>query len=67
MTKQTRERTILALFNAAEFIRQHTEVGLFPEDVGEVNERGLREYDKACKRAAKLIESVVNRQQRKIK
>jgi hypothetical protein len=62
MTKETKERTRLALLNAAEMIRSHVEWGgIYPEDVDEENEDGLIEYAKACERAEKLILTLANR------
>lgn len=62
MKNKTRERTALALENAAEFIRGHVEAGLSPEDVDEVNEKGLEEYRKACIRASKKILTLMKRE-----
>lgn len=62
MKKETRDRTRLALLNAAEMIRGHVEWGgIFAEDIGEVDEDGVQEYAKACERASKLIETLANR------
>ena len=62
MTEDTKRRTANALHNAAEFIRSHVEQGgIDPEDVDETTENGLLEYNKACHRAARLIESVARR------
>lgn len=55
MTIKNKERLHLALLNAAELIKSHSEVGLEPDDVSESDEDGLEEYGKACNRAAKLI------------
>ncbi|MDV3768124.1 hypothetical protein CMU26_01020 [Elizabethkingia anophelis] len=62
MKVETIERTALALSNASEFIRQHGEVGLSPEDVNEEDEKGLMEYIKACERAAKMIDKLAEKQ-----
>ena len=61
MTNETKNRMNLALLNAAEFIRGHVEVGLDPEDVSEVDEKGLQEYAKASERAFKMITTLANR------
>ena len=55
MTQENKERLKSALENAAEMIRGHAENGLFPQDVGEISEKGLNEYVKACNRAYKQI------------
>lgn len=61
MKLETKRRTYNALTTAAEMIRQHVELGLMPEDVGEKNENGLKEYAKACERAQRLIENLAKR------
>lgn len=62
MTEKTKERTQLALLNAAEMIRGHVEWGgIFPEDVNEEDEDGIQEYAKACERAAKMIETIAKK------
>jgi beta-glucosidase/6-phospho-beta-glucosidase/beta-galactosidase len=62
MTKETKERTRLALLNAAEMIRSHVEWGgIFPKDIGEEDEEGVRKYAKACERVSKMIEKLANR------
>ena len=61
MTPKNKERLALALDNAAEMIKGHVEGGLFPEDVGEENHKGLQEYTKACNRAFKMITTLANR------
>lgn len=61
MNEINKERTRLALLNASEMIRGHVECGMFPEDVCEKDEKGLKEYEKACTRAAKMIEKLSNR------
>lgn len=58
MTKENKRRLILALRNASEMIRGHVQVGLHPKDVNEITEDGLIEYNKACERASKLIETL---------
>lgn len=65
MTNKNKERLALALHNAAEFIGQHGEVGLSPEDVDEEDEEGLQEYIKACNRAHKLITTLAKRYENK--
>jgi len=61
MTQKNKERLALALDNAAEMIRGHVEVGLFPEDVNEEDEKGLAEYGKATERAFKMISTLANK------
>jgi hypothetical protein len=61
MKKENRKRLKCALDNAAEMIRGHSEVGLSPEDVSEVDEAGLREYVKATQRAFKMITTLANK------
>lgn len=61
MKTENKQRVILALRNASEMIRQHVEIGLSPDDVNEEDEAGLREYEKACERASKLIESLAKK------
>jgi len=61
MTEQNKERLVLALENAAEMIRGHVETGLFPNDVAEEDEEGLREYDKAAERACKMITTLAKK------
>lgn len=61
MTDKTKERMMLALWNASEMIRGHVEVGLEPEDVNEEDENGLSEYHKATLRAAKMISKLAER------
>lgn len=61
MKAETKRRINLALLNAAEFIRQHGEIGLSPEDVGEVDEKGLELYSKACDKAFVIIEKIAER------
>ncbi len=56
MKAETKRRMRLALLNASEMIRGHAEVGIFPEDVSEDDEKGLYEYVKACERVSKMIE-----------
>ena len=58
MNEVNKERTRLALLNASEMIRSHIECGIFPEDVCEKDEKGLKEYGKACIRASKMIEKL---------
>lgn len=62
MKKETKERTRLALLNAAEMIRSHVEWGgIFAEDINEEDEDGIQQYAKACERASKMIEKLANR------
>lgn len=58
MKVENRKRLNMALLNAAEMIRGHVEVGLFPEDVSESNQEGLEEYRKATIKASKMIETL---------
>jgi hypothetical protein len=61
MTQKTKERMICALENAATMIEGHVEVGLNPEDINEVDKIGMYEYEKACRKAAKLIMRIANK------
>ncbi len=61
MTPKNKQRLALALDNAAEMIRGHVEVGLFPEDVSEEDENGLKEYAVACERAYERILTLSNK------
>ena len=61
MTKANKHRLHLALTTASELIRSSPEVGIEPDDVGEEDEAGLKEYVKATARAAKLIETLSNK------
>jgi len=61
MTKENKKRLKVALDNAAEMIRGHVEVGLFPEDVNEKDQEGLMEYAKATERAFKMITTLANK------
>lgn len=61
MTQKNKQRLFLALLNAEEFIKGHVETGLEPEDAMEDSEDGLSEYNKACKRAAKLIRTLAKK------
>lgn len=58
MTDENRKRLAMSLDNASEFIRQHVESGLEPEDINESDEEGLESYKKACYRASKLIDTL---------
>jgi len=55
MTKKNRERLYNALTTAASLIEQHAGGGAEPDDLGEEDEKGLYEYQKATERASKLI------------
>jgi|21_taG_2_1085346.scaffolds.fasta_scaffold68572_3 hypothetical protein len=55
MKLKTKERTYNALTTAAQMIEDHLQGGCDPEDVGEIDEEGMGEYNKACIRASKLI------------
>ena len=48
----------LACINASELIRGHVESGLYPEDVNELDEKGLEEYSIACARIAKKLDKI---------
>lgn len=61
MTPENKIRLKRALNNAAEMIRSHAEVGLSPEEVGEVDYKGLQEYVKATQRAFKMITTLSNK------
>ena len=61
MTDKTKLRMVAAAENAAEMIRSHVEVGLEPEDVNEVDEKGLKEYQKACNRVALMLADIANK------
>lgn len=55
--EKQKNRLKLALENASEMILAHSETGLFPEDVNEKTEVGLRQYTKACDKASKMIKN----------
>lgn len=61
MKEKTKERMRLAILNAAEMIRGHVEIGLFPEDINENDEEGLKEYGKACIRVSRILDKLSNR------
>ena len=61
MTDKTKQRIKLAYLNASEMIRGHVEIGLFPDDVDEDDEKGLQEYKKACERVAKKLEKLAQK------
>jgi hypothetical protein len=64
MKEKNKERLYNALTTAAEMIRGHVECGIFPEDVGEEDEQGLAEYQKACERAKKMILTLAKKYQK---
>jgi len=55
MKTETRQRLYNALTTAAQMIEEHIDGGLEPDDVGEIDEDGLEEYNKACFKASKMI------------
>ena len=61
MTDKNKKRLNLALLNAAEMIRGHVEIGIEPEEIDELDDNGLAEYQKACFRAFKLIETLAKK------
>lgn len=61
MTNKTKERMYEAITNASEFIRCHVEAGLSPEDVNELDENGLNEYQKACERVSKYLDNLAKK------
>jgi predicted transcriptional regulator YheO len=61
MNAKAKERMRTAAENAAEMIRGHAEVGLQPEDVNELDEKGLMEYNKACERVAKYLNKLAEK------
>ena len=61
MRNETKQRLILALLNASEMIRSHAEIGLYPEDVNEEDDKGLYEHVKACEKASKMIKKIADK------
>ncbi|MBE7646248.1 hypothetical protein F7644_09635 [Tenacibaculum finnmarkense genomovar ulcerans] len=61
MTQKNRQRLYFALTTAAALIEQHAGCGHDPDDLGEEDEKGLYEYQKATDRAAKLIMTIAKR------
>lgn len=61
MKKETKARTHLALMNAATLIIQQAGIEVEPEYFNEVDLKGLIEYEKACRRASKLIETLAKK------
>ncbi len=61
MKIETKKRTYNALTTAAQMIEDYLQGGADPEDVGEIDEKGLREVQAANLRAAKLIMTLAKR------
>lgn len=61
MKPETRRRMYDALTTASELIRSQSELGNFPDEMGEEDEEGLEELNKCFIRASKLIKTLANK------
>ena len=66
MKNKNRERLILAAENAAALILNHAETGLYPEEINEVDENGMMQYTKACKKVSEMLLKYAKKQSSKL-